>query len=155
MIYINNDVIIMLYINIYRMWSASYCFVLLSTMVELIEAERNQIIGFFKGGATKAHIIKTLGFSKTTVYWIIQDFCEGKSLKIQSQSGWPKLLNCEDQKTIKNIVKANNRQSAKQIKNKFQEKTEKQVSTKTIRRALHELNIFFRILAFKLLLSDK
>ncbi|RIA98666.1 hypothetical protein C1645_812343 [Glomus cerebriforme] len=42
-------------------------FVLLYTMSDLTEAERNQIIGLFKGGTTKANIIKMLGFSKTTI----------------------------------------------------------------------------------------
>ncbi|EXX65459.1 hypothetical protein RirG_133070 [Rhizophagus irregularis DAOM 197198w] len=74
------------------------------------------------------------GFSKTAVYRTIQIFCEGKSLETQPRSGRPKLLNCEHQKTLKKIVKKNNHQSAEQIKNNFQEKTELQVSTKTIRR---------------------
>ena len=124
-------------------------------MSDLTEAKRNQIIGLFKGGATKAHITKTLGFSKTTVLRTIQLYCEGKTLTTQLRSGRPKLLNNEHQKTLKNIVRKNNRQSAEQIKNKFQEKTEMQVSTRTIRRNLHELNIFFRIPASKPLLSDK
>jgi hypothetical protein len=36
-------------------------------MSDLTEAERNQIIGLFNSGATKAFITKTLGFSKTSV----------------------------------------------------------------------------------------
>ena len=119
-----------------------------------MEAERNQIIGLFKGGATRKKIIKMLGFSRTAVYRTIQIFCEGKSLETQPRSGRPKLLNCQHQKTLKKIVKTNNRQSAEQIKNKFQEKTELQVSTKTIRKNLHELNIFSRIPASKPLLND-
>ena len=67
-----------------------------------------------------------LSFSRTAVYWTIQIFCEGKSLETQPRSGHPKLLNCEHQKTLKKIVKTNNHQSAEQIKNKFQEKTELQ-----------------------------
>ena len=90
-------------------------------MTDLTEAERNQIIGLFKGGATKAYIIETLGFSKTTVYRTIRLYCEGESLKTQPRSGRPKLLNNEHQKTLKKIVKTNNRQSAEQIKNKFRE----------------------------------
>ncbi|GBC25217.2 IS630 family transposase [Rhizophagus irregularis DAOM 181602=DAOM 197198] len=44
---------------------------------------------------------------------------------------------------------------SEQIKNNFQEKTGLQVTTKTIRKNLHELNIFSRIPAFKPLLNDK
>ena len=50
-------------------------------MSHLMEAEHNQIIGLFKGGTTRNHIIETLDFSKTTVYRTIQTFCEGKGLK--------------------------------------------------------------------------
>ena len=124
-------------------------------MPHLTKAECNQIISLFKGGITRNHIIETLDFSKTTVYWTIQTFCEEKSLKTQPWCGHPKLLNCEHQKILKKIVQANNHQSAEQIKNKFQEKAGIQVSTKTIRRNLHELNIFSRIPASKPLLNDK
>src|SRR5581483_2243341 len=124
-------------------------------MTDLTEAERNQIIGLFKGGSTKANIIKTLGFSKTTVYRTIRLYCEGKSLETQLRSGRPKLLNNDHQKSLKSIVKKNNHQSAEQIKNKLQRKTEMQVFTRTIRRNLHELNIFSRIPACKPLLNDK
>ncbi|GBC44042.2 IS630 family transposase [Rhizophagus irregularis DAOM 181602=DAOM 197198] len=96
-------------------------------MYDLTESERNQIIAY----------------------------CDGKSLKTQPRSGCPKLLNIEHKKTLKKIVKKNNRQSAEQIKNKFQEKTNMEVSTKTIRRSLHELKFFSRIPASKPLLNDQ
>ena len=124
-------------------------------MPNLTEAERNQIISLFKGGAIKPYIIKMLSFSKTTVYRTIQLYHEEKSLETQPRSGRPKLLNSEHQKILKNIVKKNNRQSTEQIKNKFQEKTELQVFTQTIRRNLHELNIFSRIPVSKPFLNDK
>ncbi|CAB4399421.1 unnamed protein product [Rhizophagus irregularis] len=73
-------------------------------MYDLTEAERNQIIGFFKGDNTKKHIIETLGFSKTTVLQTIQTFCEGKSLKTQSRSGRPKLLNYWSVRKWKSII---------------------------------------------------
>ena len=88
-------------------------------MPHLTEAERNQIIGLFKDSTIRNQIIETLDFSKITVYWTIQTFCEGKGLKTQSWCGHPKLLNCEYQKILKKIVQANNHQSAEQIKNKF------------------------------------
>ncbi len=124
-------------------------------MPHLTKAECNQIISLFKGVITRNQIIEILDFLKITVYWTIQTFCEGKGLKTQSWCDHPKLLNCEYQKILKKIVQANNYQSAEQIKNKFQEKAGIQVSTKTIRRNLHELNIFSRIPASKPLLNNK
>src|SRR6185369_6264847 len=59
------------------------------------------------------------------------------------------------QKILKTIVKNNNKKSAEKIKNKFVEKTNIEVSTKTIRRNLHEMQIFSRIPARKPLLSDQ
>jgi len=125
-------------------------------MSELTEAERGQIIGLFKAGATKASIKKkTLGFSKTTVIRTIQIFQKRNSLVTQPRSGRPKLLSFEHQRTLKQIVKNNNRKSAEQITNTFNEKTGLNASTKTITRNLHVLNYFFRVPAVKPLLNDR
>jgi len=124
-------------------------------MYDLTESERWQIIGLFRGGATKKGISKILGISRTAVIRTIQNFCEGKSLETQPRTGRPKILNFEHQKTLKKIVHENNRRSAEQIKKKFQDKTEIQVSTHTIRRSLHELKIFSRIPASKPLLNNQ
>jgi hypothetical protein len=37
-------------------------------MYDLTDAEHNQIIGLFKGGATRQKIVKMFGFFKTAVY---------------------------------------------------------------------------------------
>jgi arginine repressor len=60
----------------------------------------------------------------------------------------------KDKKILKKIVEKNNKKSAEQIRNKFIEKTNIEVSTKTIRRNLHEMNIFSHIPTQKLLLND-
>ena len=114
-------------------------------MSELTKAERDQIIDLFKAGATKASIKKTLGFSKTTVIRTIQNFQKRNSLVTQPRSGRPKLLSFEHQRTLKQIVKNNNRKSAEQITNTFNEKTGLNASTKTITRNLHDLNYFSRV----------
>jgi len=123
-------------------------------MSELTEAERGQIIGLFKAGATKASIKKTLGFSKTTVIRTIQIFQKRNSLVTQPRSGRPKLLSFEHQRTLKQIVKNNNRKSAEQITNTFNEKTGLNASMKTITRNLHDLNYFSCVPAVKPLLND-
>ena len=123
-------------------------------MYDLTESEQHQIIGLYKGGATKKGISRILGISRTSVIRTIQNFCDGKSLKTQPWTGWPKLLNFKHQQALKQIIKKNNRLSADQIKQKFQDKTEMQVSCYTIRRSLHELQFFSRILASKPLLNN-
>ena len=47
-------------------------------MSDLTEAERGQIIGLFKSGATKTSICKTLSFPRTTVIRTIQNFSKEK-----------------------------------------------------------------------------
>ena len=69
----------------------------------------------------------------------IQKYIDKKDLVTKNRSDHPKLIDVENKKILKKIVKA---KSAEQIKNKFNKKTSIDISTKTIRRALHELNIF-------------
>ena len=88
-------------------------------MYDLTESEWHQIIGLYKGGATKKGIFRILGIFRISVIYTIQNFCDGKSLKTQPQTGRPKLLNFENQQALKQIVKKNNRLSADQIKQKF------------------------------------
>ena len=64
-------------------------------------------------------------------------------------------MSFEHQRTLKQIVKNNNRKSAEQITNTFNEKTGLNASTKTITRNLHDLNYFSRVPAVKPLLNDR
>ena len=82
--------------------------------------------------------IKYLEF-RTTVSRTIKKYLDQKDFTTKNSAGRSKLINKEGQKILKNIVKQNNRKSAEQIKNKFNEKIGINVSTKTIRRALHEI----------------
>jgi len=61
----------------------------------------------------------------------------------------------EHQRTLKQIVKNNNRKSAERITNTFNEKTGLNASAKTITRNLHDLNYFSRVPAVKPLLNDR
>ena len=124
-------------------------------MSDLTEAKRGQIIGLFKSGATKMSISKTLGFPRATVIRTIQNFLERKGLATHPRSGRPKLLNFEHKRILKQVVMQNNKKSAEQIKNLFSERTRLDVSTKTIRRNLHELKFFSRIPTSKPLLTDQ
>src|SRR6185369_16728087 len=71
------------------------------------------------------------------------------------RSGRPKHLNADHKNELKKIVKKENRKSAEQIKDQFNENTGLQVSTKTIRRSLHDLNIYSRIPVSKPLINEQ
>ena len=92
---------------------------------------------------------------RTTVTRTIDKYLNGDDLATRPRSGRPKLLTNGSQKILKTIVKNNNKKSAEVIKNKFVEKTNIEVSTKTIRRNLHEMQIFSCIPAHKPLLGDQ
>ena len=68
-------------------------------MSDLTEAERGQIIGLFKSGATKTSIGKMLSFPRTTV---IRTIFERKN---QPRSDCPKLLNFEHKQILNRVVK--------------------------------------------------
>ena len=55
---------------------------------------------------------------------------------------------------LKRVVKQNNKKLAGQLKKLFNERTGLDVSTKTIRRNLHEIKFFSRIPTSKPLLTD-
>ena len=64
-------------------------------------------------------------------------------------------MNADHKNELKKIVKKENRKSAEQIKDQFNENTGLQVSTKTIRRSLHDLNIYSRIPVSKPLINEQ
>lgn len=124
-------------------------------MSNLTESERGQIIGLYKGGGTVSNISKTLKFARTTVTRTIKNFLERDSVKELPRSGRPKHLNADYKNELKKIVKKENRKSAEQIKDQFNENTGLHVSTKTIRRSLHDLNIYSRVPVSKPLINEQ
>ena len=98
-------------------------------MSNLTENQRGQIIGLHKSGVSYRSISKTLGFPTTTVFRTVKNFKERCSV-----TNLPRI-----------IVKRNNHKSAEQIKDNFNRETCLQVSIDTIRRILHEINIFSRV----------
>ena len=124
-------------------------------MYHLTESQRGEIIGLYKNNQPISKISKTLKIHRTTVSRTIKKYIDKDNLATCPRTGCPKLLTCESQKMLKTIVKNNNKNSAEQIKKKFIEKTNIEVSTKTIRRNLHEMKIFSYVPARKPLLSDR
>jgi transposase len=129
--------------------------VLILKMYHLTESQRGEIIGLYKDKQSLLKISKLLKIHRTTVSRTIKNYLNRNNLITLSKSGRPKLLASKDKKILKKITEKNNKKSAEQIRNKFIEKTNIEVSTKTIRRNLHEMNIFSRIPAQKPLLNDQ
>jgi transposase len=124
-------------------------------MYHLTESQRGEIIGLYKDKQSLSKISKLLKIHRTTVSRTIKNYLNRNNLTTLPKTGRPKLLTFKDKTILKKIVKKNNKKSAEQIRNKFIEKTNIEVSTKTIRRNLHEMNIFSRIPAQKPLLNDQ
>lgn len=122
---------------------------------ELTELDRGKVLGLRLAGNSMSEISKKLKISKGVVYNTIKRYKNCDSVKSAPRSGRPKTLNEDDQKTLEEIVNQNNRNSSDQIREKFSVATDKEVSTRTIRRSLHELGIHSRIAAVKPLLSQK
>ena len=64
-------------------------------------------------------------------------------------------MNVDHKNELKKIVKKENRKSAEQIKDQFNENTGLQVSTKTIQRSLHDLNIHSCVPASKPFINEQ
>jgi len=77
------------------------------------------------------------------------------NFKSTRRSGRPKAINNEDKEVLKDIIRRGNKHSADKIRENFNERTGKEVCTKTICRGLHELGIFSQVAAVKPLLTDK
>ena len=124
---------------------------------ELTELERGKVLGLRLAGDSMSEISKKLKISKGAVYNTIKRYENCDGVQSASRSGRPKTLNEDDQKTLEKIINQNNRNSLDQIRETFSVVvvTGKEVSTRTIRRNLHELGIHSRIAAVKLLLSQK
>jgi transposase len=124
-------------------------------MSPLTESQRGEIIGLYKNKQSVPKISRMLKVHRTTVTRTIDKYLNGVDLATRPRSGRPKLLTNRSQKILKAIVKDNNKKSAEEIKKKFVEKTDIEVSTKTITRNLHKMQIFSRIPACKPLLNDR
>src|SRR4051794_6279940 len=118
---------------------------------ELTEVERGKILGLRLSGTSMPRISKILKIPYSTVQYTVAHY--SNSAKSASRSGRRKIIDKDNQKKLKEIVNKNNRLSADQIREKFIEVSDIEVSTRTIRRNLHKLKIYSRVAAVKPLLS--
>jgi len=106
---------------------------------ELTVIKRAQIIGLYKSGHRKSDIVRIMNRPESTVRTIIQRYGDSDDMLSKKRSGRPPLLDDEDRKTLKKIVKKNNKASADIIQKKFSATTGQDICTKMIRKNLHQI----------------
>jgi len=124
-------------------------------MYPLTESQRGEIIGLYKNKQSVPKISRVLKVHRTTVTRTIDKYLNGVDLAIRPRSGRPKLLTNRSQNILKIMLTIIIRNQLKKLKKFFVEKTNIEVSTKTITRNLHKMQIFSRIPARKPLLNDR
>ena len=76
-------------------------------MLALNESQRGEIVSLYKNNVSNHKIAKIVGVHRKTVTYTIQKYIDGKDLVTKNRSGHPKLINAENKKTLKKIVKQN------------------------------------------------
>lgn len=102
---------------------------------------RARIVGMSEGGMSGARIARIIGESSRTVQRIIKQFREHETYQANSSTGRPKKLSERDVRQILLFSKTHRRSSLQDITNACPV----DVSTRTVRRVLHDHNIFSRI----------
>ncbi|CAB4438786.1 unnamed protein product [Rhizophagus irregularis] len=121
---------------------------------KLSEFERGQIIGLWKGGRTHKAISRVLKFPKSTVTDTIVRYKNFNTGLTAKRTGRPYSMDNNDRHKLLKIIKKSNKLSLDEIKQKFYSSQNKKVSTKTIRKNLHQMQIYSRIAAPKPLLIE-
>jgi len=119
---------------------------------ELSQFERGQIIGLWKGGRTHEAISRVLKFPKSTVTDTIVRYKNFNTGLTAKRTGRPCSMNNNDRCKLLKVIKKDNKLSFDEIKQKFSQ--DKKVSTKTIRKNLHQMQIYSRVAAPKPLLTE-
>ena len=81
-------------------------------MSTLTESQRDEIVCLYKNNVPNYKLARIIGVHRTTVARTIKKYLDEKDLVTKNRSGRPKLINDENKKTLKKIVKRNNRKSA-------------------------------------------
>jgi hypothetical protein len=119
---------------------------------ELSQFERGQIIGLWIGGRTHEAISRVLKFPKSTVTDTIVRYKNFNTGLTAKRTGRPCSMNNNDRRKLLKVIKKDNKLSLDEIKQKFSQ--DKKVSTKTIRKNLHQMQIYSRVAAPKPLLTE-
>lgn len=118
----------------------------------LTDFERGRIVGAREAGLSIDGTCKLVGASKTTVCRIMAEYLQGKTTSGKSPGRQPK-LDSRQQRSLKRIVKADRRITAMKATACFNDSSDEQVSTRTVRRALHKMGMHGRAAVAKPLIK--
>jgi transposase len=116
---------------------------------ELEKSTKDLIIGMSIAGQSGRKIADQLGLSPSTVKTVIARYKLSSSTENRPRSGRPKIMTERDHRHLVNDTKKSRRAPLQDITNN----SPSNVSQSTIRRALHEHNIYSRIAAKKPFIS--
>ena len=77
-------------------------------MSALTESQRGEIVSLYKNNVPNYKIARIIGVHRTTVARTIKKYLDKKDLVTKNRGGCPKLINDENKKTLKKIVKRKN-----------------------------------------------
>ena len=121
---------------------------------ELSEFERGKVIGLSVAGKTHEAISRILKIPKSTITDTISQYKNFNTRLTAKRPGRPCFMNNENRHKLSKIVKKKNRFSLNEIQQNFNNSQNKEVSTVTICRNLHQMGIHSRISAPKPLLTE-
>jgi len=121
---------------------------------ELNEFERRKIIGLRIGEKTHEAISRILKIPKSTVTDTISRYNNFNTGLIAKRNKRLYFMNNDDHHKLSKIVKKNNRLSLDKIQQNFNNSQDKNISAVTIRRNLHQMEIYSRISMPKPLLTE-
>ena len=114
-------------------------------MGDLTDFQRGMIVGARLVGASAATVANIVGVSKGTVSNVTRAYTiHGKTTSAKHNSGRKTILSDRDRRALKRIVAAKKKTTAMKITSELNSGLQNPVSSKTVRRELHKMNIHGR-----------
>lgn len=111
--------------------------------VAVSEDLRNRVISEWKNGKSLSFISNKLILKKSTVQYIIKHFQQNRTV-IQKRRGGSKKITSETQnRVLRRIIKSSRRSNAAELREKWVEAIDKDVSVSTCRRRIKTLGYSF------------
>jgi transposase len=117
----------------------------------LSEASKGQIIGMMLAGLSERAISEKMGIPKSTVHSVISNHRRNGTVETQPRGGRPRALTARDKRAVKRAVLRDRRIH----RASFLEELPIEVSVRTIRNSLYEMEFFSRIAVKKPFISKR
>lgn len=125
-------------------------------MGDLSEFQRGQIVGARLCGVSVTAVASVLGVSPGTVSKVMTAYTtHGKTTSGKRNSGRKKSISDRARRVLKRIVTRNRRATAAQVTEELNQHLPQPVSTITVRRELHDMNLRGRVARAKPLIRDQ